>query len=132
MTINVVVVDGGKLPAGVEFPPLETAKYGWEQYLQLDADDIAVRCWRADIVVVLSCAIKRANMEKMPRLKLLIIAGEACGRLDQVAARQQGIELLAFPEAEYSEPGEAQDMCNRISNAIDHYIINFENKGVVP
>ncbi len=33
MTINTVVTDSAKLPEGVEFPPLETAKYGWEQYL---------------------------------------------------------------------------------------------------
>ena len=132
MTINVVVIDGGKLPEGVEFPPLETAKFGWEQHLQLDDDEVAERCWRADILVVLSSAIKRANIEKLPRLKLLIMAGGACRQLDQVAAQEQGVELLAFPDAKYSEPGEARDMCNRISKAIDHYIRIFENKGVVP
>jgi len=115
MTINVVVVDGGKLPEGVEFPPLEAAKYGWEQYLQLENDDIAERCWRADILVALSSAIIRANLVKMPRLKLLITAGEACRRLDQAAAQQQGVEFLAFPHAEYGEAGKAQDICDRIS-----------------
>ena len=54
MTINSVVVDSAKLPEGVDFPPLETAKIAWEQYL-----------------------------------------------------------------------------CKRISKAINHYILNFENKGVV-
>ncbi len=54
MTINIVVIDSGKLPEGVDFPPLETAKYAWEQRL-----------------------------------------------------------------------------CKRISKVIDHYILNFENKGVV-
>ncbi len=54
MTINIVVIDSGKLPGGVDFPPLETAKYTWEQRL-----------------------------------------------------------------------------CKRISKVIDHYILNFENKGVV-
>ena len=54
MTINSVVVDSAKLPEGVGFPPLGTAKTAWEQYL-----------------------------------------------------------------------------CKRISKAINHYILNFENKGVV-
>ncbi len=132
MTIHVVVVDSANLPESVEFPPLETVKYSWEQYLQLDDADIAVRCWRADILVVLSSAINRESLEKMPRIKLLITAGEACRQLDQAAAQEQGVELLAFPEAKYSEPDEAQDMCNRISKAIDHYIRNFENNGVAP
>jgi len=33
MTINIVVVDSAKLSEGVDFPPLETAKCAWEQYL---------------------------------------------------------------------------------------------------
>ena len=132
MAINIVVVDSVKLPEGVEFPSLKTVKYSWEQYLQLDDEDIAVRCWRADILVVLSTAINRAHLDKMPRLKLLIVANEACRRLDQAAAEEQGVELLAFPDTTYSDPEAAQDLCNRISKAIDHYILIFENKGVTP
>ena len=132
MTINVVVVDSAKLPKGVEFPPLDTAKYGWEQYLQLDDEDIAVHCWRADILVALSSVINSARFDKMPRLKLLIVAGEACRLLDQEAAQKQGVELLAFPDEKYAEPDEARDLCKRISKAIDHYIRNFENYGVTP
>ena len=54
MAIKVVVVDGAQLPAGVDFPPLDAAKYGWEQYPALTEEDIAERCWRADIVVALA------------------------------------------------------------------------------
>ena len=128
MTIKVVVLDAAQLPAGVEFPPLETAQYGWEQYPGLAGDEIAERCWRADIVVSLSTAIDRTNLEKMQRLKLLVCAAQSCQQLDQGAARQQGVELLAFPEARFGRADEAQDLCQRISQAIDHYIRNFENK----
>jgi len=132
MTINVAVVDSAELPEGVEFPPLEAAKYSWEQYRKLDDEEITVRCWRADILVVLSTAITRKQLEKLPRLKLIITAGEGCGLLDQAAAQAQGVELLAFPDDGCSASEQAQDLCRRISAAIDHYIRNFENKGVVP
>jgi hypothetical protein len=32
MAIKVVVVDAAELPESVEFPPLKTEKYSWEQY----------------------------------------------------------------------------------------------------
>ena len=70
MTVKVVVVDAAQLPAGVEFPPLEAEKYGWEQYPGLDGNDIAERCWRADIVVTLGAAIDSASLEKMHKLGL--------------------------------------------------------------
>lgn len=43
MAVKVVVLDGARLPADVEFPPLEVDKYGWEQYPQLSGEDIAER-----------------------------------------------------------------------------------------
>jgi len=130
MAIKVVVVDSAQLPADTDFPPLETHKYGWEQYPGLSYEDVPERCWRADIVVALATSITRENLEKMPRLKLLITAGEACQRLDEQAAQDQGVELLAFPDARLDSLVEAQDLCNRISEAINHYIRNFENNGV--
>ena len=50
MSIKIVVVDAGLLPPGVEFPPLKIPKYGWEEYLGLDAEGMAERCWRADVI----------------------------------------------------------------------------------
>lgn len=131
MAIKVVVVDSAQLPAGVDFPPLDTPKYGWEQYPALSDDDLAERCWRADILVSLSTAISTKNLEKMPRLKLLIAAGEACQHLDEQTAQRLGVELLAFPEAQTDSRADAQDLCNRICEAINHYVRNFENKEMV-
>ena len=122
MAIKVVVLDCGRLPSGVEFPPLRVDKYGWEQYPQLDGDDIADRCWRADVVVTLATPIDDRALEKMSRVGLLICAGEACMRTDQTAVLARGIELLAFPEAQYASTATAQDLCDRVSAAIDHYL----------
>jgi lactate dehydrogenase-like 2-hydroxyacid dehydrogenase len=131
MAVKVVVVDAAQLPAGVDFPPLETAKYGWEQYPALTADDIGERCWRADIVVTLSTAIDMASLKKMPRVKLLIAIGEACQHVDQNGLSQLGVELMALPSAQCEEPEQAQILCNRVSRAIDHYISNCKNSGVL-
>lgn len=122
MTIKVVVLDSGRLPAGVDFPPLQVDKYGWEQYPQLHSDDIVDRCWRADIVVTLGTPIDSVGLGKMPRLGLLICAGDACSKIDQAAAFACGIELLAFADARLLSTASAQDLCNRVSAAIDHYI----------
>jgi len=132
MAIKIVVVDSARLPAGVDFPPLDADKYGWEQYPSLTGEDIVERCWRADIVVALATAIELTALEKMPRLKLLIVAAEAARHLDQDALQEYGVEHLVFPSAQCKGAIEAEDLCKRISQAIDRYIRNFENKGVLP
>jgi phosphoglycerate dehydrogenase-like enzyme len=122
MAIKVVVLDGGRLPAGVDFPPLQVEKYGWEQYPQLSSDDIAERCWRADIVVTLGTPVNRVVLEKLTRVALLICAGEACSQVDHTVATARGVELLVFPDADLLSNAGAQDLCNRVSAAINHYI----------
>lgn len=122
MAMKVIVIDSAQLPAGAEFPPLEVEKYGWEQYPQLDEEEIADRCWRADILVSLSTAIGRPVLEKLDKLSLLIVAGEACNRLDQDAAQERGVELLAFPDANLRDVGAAQELCGQVSAAINHYL----------
>lgn len=124
MATKVMVIDSAQLPAGAEFPPLEAAKYGWEQYPQLSEDEIGERCWRADILVSLSTAIHRPVLEKLDKLKLLIVAGEACNGLDQDAAREHGVELLAFPDANLGDAEGAQELCGQVSAAINHYLRN--------
>jgi lactate dehydrogenase-like 2-hydroxyacid dehydrogenase len=122
MAIKIVVLDAALLPPGVEFPPLVTDKYGWEQYPQLTDADIAERCWRADIVVSLGTPIDLSLLKKMIKLGLLICAGDACARVDQAAVTNRGVELLAFPDADYSSTAAAEDLCKRVSAAIDHYL----------
>ncbi len=131
MAIKVVVLDSRLLPAGVDFPPLEVDKYGWEQYPQLSEEEFAERCWRADIVVSLESAISLTALEKMLKIGLLICAGPACERIDLAALAERGVELLVFPEARYDTSADAQDLCNRVAAAINHYIRNYYPGGVV-
>jgi lactate dehydrogenase-like 2-hydroxyacid dehydrogenase len=131
MAIKVVVLDSRLLPAGVDFPPLEVDKYGWEQYPQLSEEEFAERCWRADIVVSLESAISLTALEKMLKIGLLICAGPACERIDLAALAERGVELLVFPEARYDTNADAQDLCNRVAAAINHYIRNCSPGGAV-
>jgi len=131
MAIKVVVLDSRLLPMGVDFPPLDADKYGWEQYPQLQGEDIAERCWRADIVVSLDSAISASELEKMVKIGLLVCAGPACERVDQAAVAERGVELLAFPEVQYGTRAEAQDLCNRVAAAINHYIRNYATGGSI-
>jgi hypothetical protein len=120
--MKIVVIDSGQLPAGVEFPPLQAAKYGWEQYIDLDEAGIAERCWRTDIVISLATAINNDVMDKMIKLGMVIVVGEACDRLgaDAVGARQ--VKLISFPGVDLADQHQAQQCCDRIVNAIDDYI----------
>ena len=124
-----VVVDAAKLPAGVDFPQLDAAKYAWEQYPALTEEGIAERFWRADSLVALATATEQTTPEKMPRLKLLIAAGDACRHLQQDALRQYGVELLTFPSAQCRESAEAEALWGRISQAVDQYIGDLQHKG---
>jgi lactate dehydrogenase-like 2-hydroxyacid dehydrogenase len=73
--------------------------------------------------------VDRAMMEKMPRLQLVITVGDAAAQLDQVAARDQAVELLAFSDALGTDVAAAQDLCNRVTQAIDHYLRSVDGRG---
>lgn len=122
MAIKVVVVDGARLPESVEFPPLETEKYSWEQYPALSKEGIADRCWRTDILISLGTPIDRSILEELQRLKLVIAADNACAALDLAAARENGVAVLEFPDFNCADPAEAQVLCADIARAIDDYI----------
>ena len=127
MALKIVVLNSAQLPSGTEFPPLKAMKYGWEEYPSLRAEELPDRCWRAEIVVLVwsDTGVDRAIMDKLPRLRLLIAVGDA-------AARDQGVELLVFPEAFGSDAAAGQDLCNRITQAIGHYLRSIVSLGELP
>ncbi len=122
MAINIVVVDAARLPAGVEFPPLEAARYGWEQYLSLEGEALRERCWRANVLVVLDTAIGAPELAAMPRLELLVAAGGAGAGLDRAVAEARGVRVQTMADADLGDPAAAQALCGRIVAAIDAFI----------
>lgn len=65
----------------------------------------------------------------MAKIGLLICVGDACGGLDQAMAVDRGVELLAFPEAAPAGTASAQDLCNRVSAAVNHYLCTCGGRG---
>jgi hypothetical protein len=59
------VIDCGDFNMAIKVMVVDAAKYGWEQYPALSEEDIAERCWRADIVVALATPIEQTTVEKM-------------------------------------------------------------------
>lgn len=119
--MKVVVVDRRCLPEGVEFPPLAAPKYGWEEYPALDAEGIAERCWRTDIVVALDTAIETSLLERMPKLGLLVLVGNACAgwAADTMAG---ATAVLRYPDVDIRDAAQAQVCCNAIAAAIDRHV----------
>ena len=124
MTIKIVVMGRSALPEGVEFPLLEAARYSWEEYLQLTRQDLVDRCWRADVVVILGGGIRIDGelLDKLGRLKLLIIPTSAMVQIGREVAAARGIVLREHSEGEDRDIGSAQALCTRISALIDAWL----------
>ncbi len=119
--MKVVVVDSQRLPAGVEFPPLAAPKYGWAQYPALDADGMAERCWRTDILVALDTPFDVRLIERMPKLGLLMLVGNASRGWDD--GRMPGaVAVRCYPAVDIRDVRQAQACCDAIAAAIDAYV----------
>ncbi len=120
--MNIVVLDGNVLGNKAEFPPLEADKYGWQQYPQLEGDDITERCWRSDIVVSLATPLRDADLEKMAKLKLVITGGPMADFIDRDKAAEQEIQVREFTEFDWNDGPSAQCGCDAMVRAIDEYL----------
>jgi phosphoglycerate dehydrogenase-like enzyme len=115
--MNVVVVDGARLAGEVDFPMLELPKFGWQQYPELPPDELAERCWRADIIVTVATPFK---------LKLIAVAGEDASLVDAQAAAARGITVLAVPGMKPDDPAVSQAIADRVVENINRFIRELE------
>ncbi|VAW78534.1 hypothetical protein MNBD_GAMMA15-593 [hydrothermal vent metagenome] len=81
------------------------------------------------IKIVMVDAGQLPSGAEFPPLEIPKYGWEEYLERDQAATRGQGVELLAFPDADFSNLGGAQDLCNRISQAVDHYIARDKTDG---
>lgn len=119
--MKVVVVDRQCLPAGVEFPPLAAPKYGWEEYPGLDSAGMLERCWRTDVVVALNTLFDPVLIDRMPKLGLLVLVGNACPDGGALAIGDR-IVVRTYPHVDIRDPGQAQTCCDDIVAVIDQHI----------
>lgn len=120
--MNVVVVDGGALSPQADFPPLALDKFGWQQFVRLDDNELAERCWRSDVIVSVATPIDRAVIDGAFKLKLIVAAGERVDHIDLEAARKRNITVCNIPGMSPSGAAEDQRLCEQVIETINSYI----------
>lgn len=120
--MNVVVVDAAHLAGEADFPMLELDKFGWQQYPELEGDELAERCWRSDVIISVDTPIDRKVIDKAFKLKLIAVAGEDASHVDLSAASERGITVCNVPAG---DPGDGQGcelICRQVIANINAYI----------
>jgi hypothetical protein len=121
-SMNIVVLDYGRLPADVDFPPLEANRYGWEQYPELTGEQVSERCWRADVIVNLGSVLDGAQLAELGKLRLLIVADDPARLLPLTLLRERGVRVEHLSCVNLDDRAAAQDLCNRIAACIDGFM----------
>ncbi|MHB9118580.1 MAG: hypothetical protein ACYC2R_09935 [Burkholderiales bacterium] len=115
---HIVVIDSAKLPADVDFPLLQAAKYRWMQHPRVATADFIDTCSRADVLVSLATPLSAALLDELPRLKALIVPPGVAAACDRPALAQRGIRLAATAAGLEN----AVAFCRETVDAIETYI----------
>ncbi|MBZ0092250.1 MAG: hypothetical protein K8F27_08530 [Sulfuricellaceae bacterium] len=115
---NIVVIDSAQLPADVDFPLLQAAKYRWMQYPRVAPADFIDICSRADVLLSLATPLSAALLDELPRLKALIAPPGVATACDRQALAQRGIALAATAAGLEN----AVAFCRETVDAIEAYI----------
>ena len=127
--MNVVVIDSGNLAGEFDFPMLNLNKFGWEQYLVLDDDELEQRCWRTDVIVSASTPIDHNLIEKSFKLRLIVAASESTDHIDLKAAKKRGIKVCNTPGLLPDNAATIQQLCDEVVNSINAFL---EDKDLNP
>lgn len=122
MTINIVIVDHAHLAGEADYPPLDINRYGWEQYPELSDQQLLERCWRAEIIVSVATEITAAAIQKMPKLKVLIVPGNSHSLVDRSVAEKHNIQVMYITDADTQDENEAQLFCDRVVECMNIYL----------
>ncbi len=125
--MNIVIPDSQLLPSDVEFPPLTASKFGWQQFLGLDEDELKERCWRSHCVVTLNTSLNAEVLNSMLKLELLVVANHDISLVDTQTAEKNNVTIFHIPDLEPSKfdlnnPQQAQQLCNTVVDIIDNYM----------
>lgn len=115
--MNIVVVDSAHLASEAEFPMLDWPKYGWQQFPALSGEELAERCWRADVIISADTPIDQSVIDKAFKLALIAVAGESVSHIDLAAATARGIAVCHVPGR---DPGNSQHTAAICSQTIDN------------
>lgn len=129
--MNVVVIDSNNLAGETDFPMLDLPKFGWQQYPALEIDDVAERCWRADVIVSVSTPVDQTTIDKAFKLQMIVAAGTDYDHIDLNAAQARGIKVCHIPGLDPADPGQSQQVCNQVVDIIDAFLRQEDRHRVV-
>jgi hypothetical protein len=118
--MNIVVIDAEALPQGVDFPLLDLDKYGWQQYLALEGDDLVERCWRSDIVISLKTDINAEALNGWHKLSLLIVPADGSVSVDESGLRDE-ITVARIP-GDLTSTANAEAWCAAAVDSIHTFL----------
>ena len=116
------MIDAANMPGEAWFPNLNLTKYGWEQYLTIEADDIEKVVWRCDVIVAASDAVNRAMLDKAFKVRLIVAAGDSTDHIDLEAAKERGIVVCNVPGRDHSNIEDDKKICREVVSAINAFI----------
>jgi len=122
--MNIVAIDHDQLAGEADYPMLSLDKYGWQQFLRLDQDEVEERCWRADVVISSNTPVDTGVIDKSFKLKLIIAAGDDYRHIDLEAARARQIQVSHTPGLDPKNPNHSQLICDQIIEIIEAFLKN--------
>jgi len=120
----IVVVDNSNIAGDADFPEPDLPKYGWEQFPELSKEDLAIRCWRAEVVVSAALTIDKSIIDKSFQLKLIVAAGDPTEHIDRVAAAERGIKVCHVPGLDPANADTSEALCNQVIEVINSFYRN--------
>jgi glycerate dehydrogenase len=92
--MNVVILDAGTLPIPIARPGWST---GWGERLATQPRDVVDALRDATIAITNKVPIRRADLERLPRLRFICIAATGFDCVDIDACRERGIVVSNVP-----------------------------------
>jgi len=120
--MNIVLVDSGQLEEAPEFPPINLPKFAWLEYVELAAEEIEERCWRADVIISTNTPIDAKTIKNSYKLKLIIAAGENIDHIDVAAAKKRDIMVCNVPSLTANNVKDSQTIANKVVDNIHAWL----------
>ena len=118
------MVDAGNLAGDADFPMINLNKFGWQQFIELDTDEVIERCWRSDVIISAGTPINKQVIDKSFKLQLIVAAGDAYDHIDLEAAAQRGIKVCNTPGLNPANATDTDKLCQQVVANINAFLEN--------
>ena len=131
--MNIVLPDCHVLPNNIDFPPLATNNFAWQQFLGLNEEELKEHCSRTHCVVTFNTPINADALDSMSKLELLVVANHDISLIDMQTVEKNNVSVISIPDLNPSQfdinnPQHAQQLCNTVVEVIDHYMLQSKSE----